>query len=328
MNLRQPLWLILVLPSIGWFVLSLWKGPSIRLSPLKRLAEAGKSWRVRLWWLPEAALTLFFCLGALLLAGPERDLSPPGGSQDGLAVTIAMDRSGSMGVTVSYQGEETTRLDAVKAVTRDFLSRREEDRFALITFARYPETNSPLTGNKEIIDSFLDLIQTPTTADEDGTAIGDALVLASARLTQNGAKRGVVILLTDGQNNRGAKSPEEGAAIAHEAGITVYCIALGGAGYVVQDTAFGKVRQKVDADVDEGTLETIAAKTGGAYYRADGVGDLKAFYDDIAARETERLQKDRPNASELNLELGLWVLIALLGLSLITRYTLLRRMDP
>ncbi len=326
MSLRQPLWLLLILPALAWFVLALFRQPLARVSPLGRLRQAATTWRIRLWWLPELFLWAFFCLGAILLAGPQRPLDGGADRAQGLAMALTLDRSGSMSAIISFQDKPSSRLDAIKAVTTDFLVHRPNDQFALVSFARYPETNTPLTANHQILADFLDLIAVPSNQDEDGTAIGDALVLATARLTQ-GSKKGVIILLTDGQNNQGLKSPEEGSKIASAAGIPVYCIGLGGDGYIIQDTPNGQVRQDVPEAIDEATLSAIARQTGGHYYHADAPGDLAGFYQDIARRETEKLDAARPQASELNLDSGLWALLVLLVLSLISRHLVLRRME-
>lgn len=330
MSLRQPLWLLLLIPVIAGFVPSLMRRLPARVSPVRRMKIAGKSWRTRLWWLPEALTFAFFALAVCLIAGPEKPLPPDTESGDGLSIVIAFDRSSSMSAIIPYGAEKIRRIDGVKLVTRDFLAQRKNDMFGLVSFARYPETNTPLTGNKTILLDFLGLIDVPTNQDEDGTAIGDALVLSAAHLGRkdgDGKKGGVIILLTDGQNNRGEKSPAEGAELAASAGAIVYTIGLGGAGYIVQDTPLGAQAVGVPVEIDEPTLRGIAAKTGGKYYRANGLGDLAGFYQDIAKRETTKLELARAQKTELDLEGGLWALFALLFLSIVARYFVLRRRD-
>jgi Mg-chelatase subunit ChlD len=328
MMLRHPQLLLLVVPALAAFVWSLSRRSRIPVSPVNRMKAAGRTWRVRFWWLPELLSFTLLAVTAVLLAGPERVLDPDAGTAEGLAIVIAFDRSSSMGAIIPYGADKMRRIDGVKQVTRDFLTQRKNDQFALVSFARYPETNTPLTGNKSILLDFLDLIEVPETEDEDGTAIGDALVLSAAHLGQKtGGKNGIVILLTDGQNNRGEKTPEEGAAIASESGATVYTIGLGGDGYVMQDTPFGPQPVGVPVTIDEQTLSAIARKTGGKYYRADGLGDLAGFYQDIAKRETSKLEQLNGQKTELNLGGGLLSLLVLLVLLVAVRYYILRRRD-
>lgn len=116
--------------------------------------------------------------------------------------------------------------------------------------------------------------------------------------------------------------------MAAKAGIPVYCIALGGDGYIVQDTPAGRMAQQVPEAIDETTLRSIASATGGHYYHATGPNDLQGFYADIAKRETTKLEQARPRRTELNLEAGLVGLLLLLAASLASRHLLLRRMDP
>lgn len=324
MMLRQPLWLLLLIPAIILFIVSLGKNQPVRVSPVHRMKAAGRTWRVWIWWLPEALTLVFLAIAIFLVAGPERPVDPGTESGNGLSIVIAFDRSSSMSAIIPYGSEKIRRIDGVKLVTRDFLAQRKNDEFALVSFARYPETNTPLTGNRSVLLDFLGLIDVPTNQNEDGTAIGDALVLAAAHLD---GKKGVIILLTDGQNNQGEKTPEEGAEIAAKAGVTVYTIGLGGAGYVVQDTAFGKQAVGIPVEIDEDTLSAIARKTGGRYYRADGLVGLAGFYQDIAKRETTKLELSRGQKSELDLERGLIALLFALFAIVIARYYVLRRRD-
>lgn len=326
--LRTPLLLLLIIPLAALVVFSFFNWGPVRVSPISRMKVAGTTWRTRVWWLPELCTLLFFITAVILLAGPQRQIAPDTEHSEGLSIVLAFDRSSSMSAIIPYGTTHIRRIDGVKEVTRDFFTQRKNDQFALVSFARYPETNTPLTGNKTILLDFLNLIQVPQTEDEDGTAIGDALVLASAHLgTGNEKKKGIVILLTDGQNNRGEKTPVEGADIAFANGITVYTIGLGGEGYIMQDTPNGPQPMGMPVAIDEDTLNAIARKTGGRYYHANGITDLASFYQDIAKRETTKLEQQRTQKMELNLEKGLVFLFCLLCMIVFTRYYLLQRRD-
>lgn len=324
MSLRYPALLLLALPVAAWFVLVLGKGRGIGASPIERLDAAGKSLRGLLWWLPEA-LAFASALGCVfLLSGPQRALDPGSEEGRGVPIAIAIDRSSSMSAQVPFGGSQISRLEGVKRVTADFLKRRPRDAFALLSFARYPETHCPLTTNREVLLGFLSLIDLPRSQDQDGTAIGDALVLAVARLSGPGdGRKGVAILLTDGRNNCGDKGPEEAAAIAAKAGVAVYPIALGGRGVIVQDgQAFDE-----PVDIDEPTLAAVARASGGRFYRADGLADLGSFYDEIAKRETAKIERAKPRETELTLTAGLALLLALALVSALTRHAILKRGD-
>jgi Ca-activated chloride channel family protein len=209
-------------------------------------------------------------------------------------------------------------------LTSDFLKKRDKDAFALLSFARYPETHTPLTTNHEVLQDFLKLIDIPQNQDEDGTAIGDALVLAVARLKDlKEGQKGIVILLTDGKNNQGTKTPDEAAKIAADSGVTVYTVALGGQGIVVQD---GQM-MGVPVDIDEESLASIAKITGGKYFRADSIADLSSFYESIAQRETGKIDREKPRETELRLQGGLIALFVLLLVSIAVRHPILRRGD-
>jgi len=324
-NFAHPALFLLLIPALlAVFARFRARTASFRSGDAPLLASASRSWRVRFRVLPEVLETLALILSIYLLACPQRFPDPAQESAEGLAIALVIDRSSSMQAIIPYGGSEMRRIDGVKAVTRDFLSKRTNDQFSLITFARYPETNTPLTPNRSVLADFLQLVELPETEAEDGTAIGDALVLASAHLDE----KGIVILLTDGQNNRGETEPAEAAKIAAAAGVTVYTIGLGGDGYVMQDSLFGMQPVGVPVSLDEKLMTAIAEQTGGRYYRADNLDELARFYTDIAERETVKLRNERERRSEPDLEAGLALLLALLVLIPVARHLLLKRMDP
>jgi len=324
MSLRYPLFLLLIVPLLFWlpFLLRKWSG--FGMSPISRFKSNGTSLRTFFWWLPEALAFAFALLCVILIAGPQRDLDIKTDDSQGLSIAIALDRSSSMSAQIPYGGSYITRLEGVKLLTSDFLKKRDKDAFALLSFARYPETHTPLTTNHEVLQDFLKLIDIPRSQDEDGTAIGDALTLAVARLKDlKEGQKGIVILLTDGKNNQGTKTPDEAAKIASDAGVTVYTVALGGQGVIVQD---GQM-MGVPVDIDEDGLASIAKITGGKYFRADSLADLGSFYESIAQRETGKINREKPRETELRLQAGLVALFALLLLSIAARHPLLRRGD-
>lgn len=353
MSLRYPGLLALLIPVLLLALLAFFPRLAVPSSPLARARRVARTWRSFLWWLPEAFALAALALAVVLLAGPERPLDPARQDDEGLRIAVILDRSGSMGAFVEYSGGHVRRLDAVKEVTRSFIAARPRDAFSLVSFARYPETHTPLTTSTDIIVDFLSLIDVPTRDDEDGTAIGDALVLALAHLgagspaaslegpaaleaaaletaandPATARPAGVAILLTDGQNNQGSKTPDEAAALASKLGIPVYTIALGGEGFVMADTAFGQRAMRAPVDVDEDSLRAIADASGGRFYRANRIEELSSFYTDIATRETSRIERSLATQRELVLAPALAFLLALAAGIVILRSLILRRPD-
>ncbi len=204
--------------------------------------------------------------------------------RQGIAIEMVIDRSGSMAAWIRYGGRRVSRLDAVKGVFLSFIQGREDDLVGLIAFARFADTVYPLSVHHETMEEFLQRVEIAGTAQEDGTAIGDALALAAARLKTidvgSGGTRGgdsydiksrVIILLTDGQNNSGKRTPAEAAELAREWGIKVYCIGIGGG-------------------INRRTLEYIADTTGGEYFEATEVRDLEMVYRTIDALEKSEIE--------------------------------------
>jgi Ca-activated chloride channel family protein len=159
---------------------------------------------------------------------------------------------------------------------------RSHDRVGLVAFAGNAFTQCPLTLDHDVLLELLDGLDFGMV--EDGTAIGMGLATAVARLKESRTPSKVVVLLTDGQNNRGAIDPLTGAELARAFGIRVYTVLAGRGGVVpvpVDDPRFGRRVQMVRMDVDEGTLRSIAERTGGRYYRAADAGALEGIYAQI-----------------------------------------------
>ncbi len=295
---------------------------------LKTRLRGKASWRRLFWWVPEFWTLVTFGVIIFLLAGPERPVTPEENQSQGLAMAIVLDRSGSMGVTLENPSD-VTRFDAVKGVLKDFLSRRTGDGIALLSFALYPETHTPLTNNPEIIQGFLSLIPLAVSESESGTAMGDALVLAAARLKEGrseGAKTpGVVLLLTDGRQNAGKSTPEEGAKILASLGIKLYAIGLGGKGYYEQSGPFGPVLTGQVVDLDVPGLRAISRLTGGDFFQADDPGQLDQLLKKLETGELARLQSLVITPKTLNLEIGLWILSLLLLSSPLIKFFILKR---
>src|SRR5205814_5477045 len=166
-------------------------------------------------------------------------------------------------------GQRASRLDAVKAVVKEFVTARPEDRVGLVLFAARPYTQCPLTLDHGWLLENLDRAKIGMI--EDGTAIGSGLATAVNRLRASTAKSKFVVLLTDGQQNAGRITPETAAEAAAALGIKVYTVGAGTRGlapFPMQDMFGNKVYRPMAVDIDEDTLQKVAAKANGRYFRA------------------------------------------------------------
>ena len=224
------------------------------------------------------------------LARPQYGMEEVKTVNKGIAIEMVVDRSGSMGAGIRYEGKNISRLDAVKLVFTNFvlgngkeLKGRADDLIGLVSFARYSDTVYPLSLSHTTITEFLKNVSLVSNRNEDGTAIGDALALGSARLktvedeldnleNKEGyiIKSKIIILLTDGQNNWGKYSPVQAAELARDWGVKIYAIGIGG------------------EDVE--TLTQVAGITGGKYFSADTVKGLTKVYEEIDSLEKSEIE--------------------------------------
>lgn len=206
---------------------------------------------------------------------------------EGRDLMLAVDISGSMRVEDMRVGNELARrIDAVKIVGGQFIERRRGDRVGLILFGSRAYVQSPLSYDTRTVDRFLKEAQIGFAGQE--TAIGDALGLAVKRLRERPAESRVLVLLTDGQDTASSVDPLEAAALAASLDIRVHTIGIGADSLTVPGilgSRFGSRRVNPSADLDEATLEAIAARTGGRYFRARDPQELEAIY-----REIDRLE--------------------------------------
>ncbi len=229
----------------------------------------------------------------------------------GRDLLMAVDISGSMRQDdMVFQGRRVTRLTAVKAVASEFLSRRIGDRLGLILFGTQAYLQTPLTFDRETILTLLGEAQIGLAGQE--TAIGDALGLALKHLQQVEGEQKVLILLTDGANTTGSVEPLEAARLAASEGLTVYTIGIG-ADQQQLNSLFGARLRNNLADLDEPTLQQIAALTGGQYFRAKSLGDLQSIYARLDALEAVTSEPEifRPISERYYWPLGTALILAL-----------------
>ena len=229
---------------------------------------------------------------------------------EGIDIILAMD------VSTSMLARDLTpdRINASKDIAIEFIAQRPSDRMGIVVFAGESFTQCPLTTDRATLINLMKEVQTDII--EDGTAIGNGLATAVARMKDSDAKSRVVILLTDGVNNRGEISPQMAAEIAKTYGIRVYTIGVGKEGmapYPVM-TPWGVEVQNVKVEIDEALLSEIAESTGGRYFRATDNTKLAEIYSEINKMEKARTTVDSfPIYKEL---FGVYALMALLALML------------
>jgi Ca-activated chloride channel family protein len=206
------------------------------------------------------------------------------------------------------------RLSAAKQLATEFVAERTGDRISVVAFAGESFTQCPLTSDQATVGTMLSRLRSGVV--EDGTAIGNGLATAINRLRESGAKSKVVILLTDGVNNRGQISPIMAADIAKDLGIKVYTIGVGSRDKAPMPAydPFGNITYVMaDVEIDEALLRDIASKTSGEYFRANNNEALKAIYEQINQLEKSKVEVTHYTTYE-ELYMG-WLLLALLLLA-------------
>ncbi len=262
-------------------------GAAIRISTVEGVRRAPRTLR---YWLRHAPFVLRCAAYALLvvaLARPQDVDEQRRSSAEGIDIVLAVDVSGSM----LARDFTPDRITAAKEVAGKFIADRYGDRLGLVVFAGEAFTQSPLTTDQGTLQTMLSRIRSGII--EDGTAIGNGLATALNRLRESDAKSKVIILLTDGVNNRGEIAPLMAADIAADMGVKVYTIGVGTRGkapYPVVDMFGNMSFQQMDVEIDEKTLEQIAERTGGRYFRATDNDKLQSIYDEINQLEKSKVE--------------------------------------
>ena len=302
-DFRTPVFLFLlaVIPFLVW--LFFFRKRRSASAPLGDIGYHSKS-----AFFKTAAVRILYILawmcGVIALSGPRAGKSFEKRQSEGVDIMIALDVSGSMSsvdVPESFykdmyrtyyhdkDGSLTNRLTYAKMFTKEFISKRKDDRIGLVVFAGYSYTRSPLTFDHSMV---LTLLQQVNFSDVNvqSTAIGLAIANGVQRLTKSSAKSKIVILITDGSNNAGEIDPMTAADIAKTMGVKVYTIGVG------SDTPlFPRGRRgyyvKSRFVLDEKTLKDIASKTGGQYFRVKNPKTLSSIFDKIDAMEKSMIEK-------------------------------------
>ena len=325
---ESPEWflLLLVFPLLMFRYLSesQQKKSSVRFSDLGILHRTPSIWtRLRHFLF----LLKLLGLGSLIvaMARPQAGRETRMSSSDGVDIILTLDVSSSMELNDLEEGNKS-RLQVAKEVIADFVSSRQSDRIGMVVFAGESFTQCPLTLDYGILQQFLDGIEIAHKS-WDGTAIGMALINACNRLRESEAESKVVILLTDGVNNKGEIDPLTAADVAATVGVRVYTIGVGSDGAIRRPIQgiFGTRYQTLEVEIDEEILQEVARRTDGKYYRATSGQKLEEIYAEIGQLEkTEIETKVHVNYSE-RFAYFLWPGIILLLAELTLANTRFRR---
>jgi len=281
---------LLLIPMIAWYI---WRqkkiGASIHFSSDMGFAKIPKSWK---YYFRHSVL-MFQMLGLsfliIALARPQSSNSWQNVTTEGIDIIIALDISSSM-LAMDFQ---PNRIEAAKDVATKFISGRPNDKIGLVIFSGESFTQCPLTTDHATVINLFRNIESGMI--EDGTAIGNGLATAVSRLKESTAISKVVILLTDGENNRGEIAPVTAAELAKTFGIRVYTVGVGTMGtapYPMQ-TPFGVQVRDMEVKIDEPTLQKIASTTDGKYFRATNNNKLAEIY-----KEIDKLEKSKIDVKE------------------------------
>ncbi len=319
--------LLLMIPYIVWYLMYRKKSePTIRLGDTSPFRYARTSWRVRLMPLQLLLRLAVFTLVVIVLARPQTQNSWKNRTIEGIDIMLAMDVSTSM----LAEDLKPNRIEAAKQVAAEFISGRPDDNIGLTIFAGESFTQCPMTTDHASLLSLLQNVRTDIAARgliEDGTAIGMGLANAVSRLKDSKAKSKVVILLTDGSNNRGDLSPMTSAEIAKSLGIRVYTIGVGTnkvAPYPMP-VAGGVQYVNIPVEIDNETLRNIARATDGDFYRATNTKELFNIY-----KEIDKLEKSKLNVTKYSRKYEAYqpfalAAVLLLLLEILLRVTIFRR---
>ncbi|MCW3787045.1 vWA domain-containing protein [Plebeiibacterium sediminum] len=276
-----------LIPMIGWYI---WKQKSaqasLQISSLKGFENAPVSWKVYFRHVPFALRSIAIIFLIIVLARPQSSNSSRDVVTEGIDIVMTLDISSSM----EALDFKPNRLEAAKDVATEFMSARPNDKIGLVIFAGESFTQCPLTTDKAVLVNLTHDIKTRMV--EDGTAIGLGLATAVNRIKDSDAKSKVIILLTDGVNNRGEVAPLTAAEIAKTFGIRVYTIGVGSEGkaQIPVQTPYGTRYVEEEVKIDEPMMKEIAETTGGQYFRATNKTSLKKIYEEIDQMEKTKIE--------------------------------------
>ncbi len=317
------LWLLVLVPAVGaWLWWRARNRTGLQYSDVRPAQSASTT---GLAWLRDAPAALrvgAIALGIVALARPQEQNVTRTRSAEGIDVMLVLDTSTSM----RAEDFDPNRFEAARDVASEFIESRQSDRVGLVVFAAKAYTQAPLTLDYSFLQRMLEEVRIGVI--QDGTAIGTALAMAVNRLKNTDAESKVVILLTDGQNNRGEIDPVTAAEVAQTMNVRVYSIGVGSTGeapYVVDRPFTGQQRRSMPVQIDEEMLRTVAQTTGGRYFRATTKQALRQIYDEIGSMETSQIDERVYTDIDERYPLFLVPAFVLVLLDVVLSTTLLRR---
>ncbi len=340
MSFAYP-WMFALVPLAVWQVLRASKNGGLAVASVGQWGFLRRG-RARFLWLL-TGLELLFYLGLITaMARPQSGSTQSIEETEGIAIELLVDVSSSMDRAVELPDRSSkTRMEIAKELLEQFilgdgdkLSGRSNDLIGLISFARYADTRSPLTFGHKALAQIVRNLEIQDRPNEDGTAYGDALTLAAARLKKlddlqsseaskrlSDIKSRVVVLLTDGENNSGSHLPLEAAGLAKQWECRVYTISLS------ESEGFGQTGENIGEPVytpSEEVLLRISDETGGVFRRATGYESLRSIYEEINELETSRIQTRNFEILSESFWLPLILAFVFLGIRVLLNSTWLR----
>ena len=315
-----PLWFaVLALVPLVWWLRHRRTPVAVRYARVDLLRRAPRSGALlrRL----RVALRILAIAGATLaLARPQAGARADRARGEGIDIMIALDISSSM---LAEDFQPLNRLAVAKERVKAFIARRRDDRIGLVAFAGEALTQVPLTVDYPVLYAAVDNVQAGAGQLDDGTAIGTAIATAANRLRAAPGRSRVIVLLTDGVNNRGSIDPRTAAAVAAVFGVRIYAIGIGSEGMApvpVSRGVFGLRYENREVLIDEPLLEDIARSTGGRYFRARDAAALERIYDQIdqLERSPTLVSRYRPFVDEFRWPLALALAALAAELALLT----------
>jgi Ca-activated chloride channel homolog len=313
---------ILIPIMVGWYLFrQLPRTPALQISGIQPFVGGPITWKNYVRHFPFVLRLIVFALLIIVIARPQSSNSWENVTTEGIDIVIALDISGSM----LAEDFKPNRLEASKSVATEFIAGRPDDRMGLVVFSGESFTQCPLTTDHAVLMNLFQGIESGII--EDGTAIGLGLATSVNRLKDSEAKSRVIILLTDGMNNRGEVAPVTAAEIAKTFGIRVYTVGVGSLGTAPYPfkTPFGVQYQNVKVEIDEKVLSEIASMTGGKYFRATNNQKLKEIYQEIDKLEKSRIDVKEISTKTEEYQRFLFLALILLLVEITLRLTLFRR---
>ncbi len=317
--------LAVIIPYILWYALKYKKSqPALKMPETAKYRYVPKSFRIYLMHVPFILRIILLILLVIILARPQSKNTWSNTDVEGIDMMLAVDVSTSM----LAQDFKPNRVEALKEIAKRFIETRPNDNIGLTVFAGEAYTQCPLTIDHSILMSLYETVDCQMAANgtlEDGTAIGDGIMNSLIRLRDSKAKSKVLILLTDGVNNRGNISPMTAAEIAKKNKVRIYTVGIGKNGMAMYPLPTGGTVM-MPTEIDEKTMTDIAELTGGKYFRAKKNSELEEIYSEIDKMERTKFNVTQySKRNELYEPFAVAALIVFL-LELLMRLVVLKRL--